>query len=468
MASFDASRSANEKLTDNSTFDPQCDSTSDSSHVYIHSEEKVYCITFEGSEKLPYNVLKSKVANVSAIPSDNFTLHCNGKPMYSGLMLPLKSDLHLSLNISGKGGGKKKDFHPEKEECGPCGYCKQKSRFSKYRHILSYAEETQMWLLEKFDYLKKTDCICGACFQVLKRKYRNEDYSPERTRKKQRGMCFLERFGKCDSVAAHTRQRIDSDVFVSMFSLQSTDFQDLNEDQGVELCRQHYNQYDKYTKPQCEVCESRKFRIRRCVYHCPDVEKVNYYYEKAGESTRVTPSSILCYDCYQHHRSIISKSDVVSDVDLIRIRNEHTAITDRPIREVQQVKEYAVSKAMIFVLSEMLERKPVLLSEVGKMYKEAVQEALGIFHQDSAYIVEESYFHKDNRAILTKVMRHLGKYVDHYTEKDQKYLGTVLIRTGSNLSTVILKLMYAKTKDEEMANQRIEGLKNLIEMINEK
>ena len=197
----------------------------------------------------------------------------------------------------------------KKNICGPCHLCKKPKVASSWIHLAT-SKNTQLnvYLQQQFPDLASDACICHACRHKYVKKMKNPDYTPEKTRIKKRGICFLSSFGLCNSSSV-VDSSFSLDQFRACFGI--TDCSEIPD--SIPLCSTHKARKRNWnTNAKCAACAiflpsfSRKYS---CVNL--DIEQIYQHLQLSGDEAIISKSSYLCYTCY-----CVAKREVVPKISL--------------------------------------------------------------------------------------------------------------------------------------------------------
>ncbi|XP_038078592.1 uncharacterized protein LOC119745951 [Patiria miniata] len=207
--------------------------------------------------------------------------------------------------------------HPEKECLTQCAvkYCNADLRFTRIYHVTGF-DAAKMLFAHQVYAIARDSCICGKCNTRIARQYNQPKeagpvYGGSKPKRERKATCFLSRFQKCESVAAHDTTAGDWPSFAACFGLHQHDPVPVHE---ISLCKLHYGKwYEIKNQNDCSYCFRRLRSLRVKKRHTiPDFPKVKEFLQECGEVT-VDENSNICHTCYMNFRDIVEMRRESSD-----------------------------------------------------------------------------------------------------------------------------------------------------------
>lgn len=158
----------------------------------------------------------------------------------------------------------------------------------------SKAEDLNRVIHEKCPQVDVNRCICNACRLKYMKKLKSSTYTPEKSRKVERPICFLSHFLTCDQVS-ETDIACELTDFNNAFSLET-----LSIPQFIPLCSRHRSQIRNIkAKAHCSVCGCiLKFGKKYLCSTLPEVclDKL----KRVNDEFLLEEDSVLCPSCQRY------------------------------------------------------------------------------------------------------------------------------------------------------------------------
>ena len=206
-------------------------------------------------------------------------------------------------------------------------------------------------------------------------------------------------------------------------------------DRPFLLCQQHYQEvYRKFKSPWCASCGVKPKSGTYFTRHSPDASTVTRALHQDGFDGIIRSTDYICSTCYKVHLAIIQSMESQSSTpdnmlkDLIciwehKISNENT---DKLTKVILQV--------VLFVATELLHNRAVLLPHVSSMFVEAYKSSSTVASQGPLCLeVGEGTIEFSSRWLLNQLIVYLHEHMS--CKCVHRKFGTILFRKGGDLLT---------------------------------
>ncbi|XP_063965208.1 uncharacterized protein LOC135156584, partial [Lytechinus pictus] len=210
--------------------------------------------------------------------------------------------------------------------CGPCKLCSLSRPLTKFTHLCSLKSQDIINVIKsKYPDIPDNSCICDPCRQKFWKKARHPPYTPEKSRKKPKLMCFLSTFDMCD-LESEVETKCELDDFNEIFSLNCTSIAE-----SICLCKKHRTQISNFKiNVSCSVCglslTSGNKKYSSLNLHNESVERL----QQINSNFVVDRNTVLCQTC---HRLALRSGPQKTTLDQIK------EDVDKQIKDLDNVSD---------------------------------------------------------------------------------------------------------------------------------
>ena len=266
-------------------------------------------------------------------------------------------------------------YHPN-GPCRSCFLCGKSSNY--YTHFESWSIEEKNFITQHLGSTPPpSSCICQAHQKEAKRNHSKVDYTPkwkkltgEVKEKSDKKVTYCIH-PQCS--AASTEVKLITPSFEAIDNLEAALHVKSSPEHPLVLCSKHYHEvYRQFKARPCAGCGVKPKVGTYFTRHSPDASTVSrVLHENMGFDGIVLSTDYICSTCYKVHIAIIQsiESETSSPDEMLK---DHIAIWEYKFSTKDTDKlTMAILQSVLFVASEILHNRAVLLPHVASVFLEA-------------------------------------------------------------------------------------------------
>ncbi len=320
------------------------------------------------------------------------------------------------------------DFSSEKKPCrvckmsfcGPCYVCKE-TKDLKYYHFKNAKKDSDLYrnLKAKFPMITDIDAYCDTC----RCKYKKSLYvisTKPASRKKDRPMCFLNKFKNCECISNTETPSVSVDTVNCAFDL------DLDSvPSKIDLCTKHYQILKILKTTQyCCVCKCVMGNVRYC---CKEdhLESVNEMAAVINDNVILSAGDIICRSCYGYLYVTSNKCSNLESLCL-KLNKLNMQTKDNDVQE-------NIIVTICIILCDLLKNDVVIL--LVDLYEKYVE----IFHKKNSSADTMNLYSREK--ILSEILSHFDNLLEVHKTLSTKQ-GRMLVYRKCDFKAALHKILY--------------------------
>ena len=340
-------------------------------------------------------------------------------------------------------------LYHEGREGGPCTICKESK--PRYWHMAQATpKHTQLVITLRQRNISDSDCICYACQQRLRSGRESVHLKRPVTKSCQLPNCKSE-------IDVHGRptKNINPKTLQDVFKIDEASAIELCSSTEILFCHVHYCALtNKILFKTCPLClTSGLLDSAMRAYRDPSVV-IEYAKCRLQKDIDFRPGSVICSTCY---KAVSRYASGPEHLENLKTSKKHLSHLLQPFRNVtcenyDQCDTYSFSKALVFLCTDLMNDKAMLLETVYDFYSVTFDTCLSSLptpHTGQKHPAKQNKFQ-----FLSKVKSAVGQCIIASHVSDQRRLGTLIRRCGTDVLTCLhASLFYFSREKKDLQMQ---------------